>query len=96
MKAKIIQQKLSANINDYVHGGGRPTKRLVFEQAGGLVVTVADGQIYAFTGFDLVKEKYTDLGQVDVPQSLVDAALRYTKARSDFEKTLNSYEKLLK
>jgi hypothetical protein len=95
MKARIIAQKVSMGVMDYVHGGGSLTKRLVVEEKDNLCITIGEGQLYAFTGFNLDGNEYELVGETEVPDELVEQAFAYTQAKMEFDKLRVQFEKLL-
>jgi hypothetical protein len=79
MKAKIIGQKLSESVMDFVHGGGTYTKRLYIEEMQGLVITVKDETVHAFIHFE--PDECDVLGEVDVPDWVIKAAMNVAVAK---------------
>jgi len=94
MKAKIISQKLYEGAMDWIHGGGYTAKRLVVEEAGNLIITSRDNQVCAFTGFNL-EEDCKVIGEVEVPDELVEKALAFVRAKAEFDGLKDAFEALL-
>ena len=95
MKARIIAQKVSMGVMDFVHGGGSLTKRLVVEEKDSLCITIGEGQLFAFTGFDLTKANYELVEETEVPDELVEQAFAYVQAKDKFDKLKDQFAALL-
>ncbi|KKS94166.1 MAG: hypothetical protein UV68_C0014G0019 [Candidatus Collierbacteria bacterium GW2011_GWC2_43_12] len=95
MIATIIGQKVSMNLNDFIHGGGQYTKRLVIEELDGLTITLMDNHVTAFFGFDLTVEKCDILGEVNVPDDLVEIAVNYASANEAMHKAIDRFAEVL-
>ena len=91
MKAKVVSEWVTT---DLIHGSGCTVKRLVVEEADNLAVTPHDGQVYAFTGFDL-KGGCEVIGEVQVPDGLVEKALAFVHAKAEFDSLEDTFKTLL-
>lgn len=94
MKAKIISQKVYEGVIGWVHGCGSTVRRLVVEEADNLVITPHDDQVHAFTGFNL-KDNCKVIGEVEVPDELVEKALAFVRAKAELDGLKGSFEALL-
>lgn len=94
MKAKIISETAYEGVMDWAHGGGYTVKRLVVEERDNLAITPHDNQVYAFTGFDL-KDGCEVIGEVEVPDELVEKALAFIRAKAEFDGLKDTFEALL-
>ena len=94
MKAKIVSQRVYEGIMDWAHDGGSTVKRLVVEEKNNLAITPHDNQVYAFTGFDL-KNDCEVIGEVEVPDELVEKALAFVRIKAEFDGLKDSFEALL-
>ena len=94
MKAIIVSQTVYEGTMDWVHGGGHTIKRLVVEEANSLAITPCDNQVYAFTNFNL-KDDYKVLGEVEVPDELVEKTLTFIRAKAEFNGLKDTFEALL-
>ncbi len=79
---------------DWVHGGGFTVKRLVVEERDNLAITPHNNQVYAFTGFDL-KGNCEVIGEVEVPDELVEKALTFIRVKAEFDDLKGSFKALL-
>lgn len=95
MKAVIVGRRNAANVNDFVHGGGTYVRSLVFEQLNGLCIHVIDGQLYAFTGLNLDMGRYDRLGEVEVPQELIDKAMKVAKVYEILDRVLSEVSDII-
>lgn len=87
MRARVILQDMASSSFEWVHGMHAKTKRLVVEEGGGLAITIFKDELIAFKGFKLNGEKsgkFEDLGFVEIPDELVDAALKYVAEKERF------------
>lgn len=77
MKAIITSQRVSANVNDFVHGGGKLINRLVVPLNDNtyMMINFYEGQLYIFRAPDLSQYHYTVVGEVDVPTEIYEAAI---------------------
>jgi len=94
MKAKIIVQMVHEGLTDLTHGGGYQVKRLVVEEKNNLAITPDDNQLYAIIGFDL-RNDYEVIGEVEVPDDLVEKALAFVRAKAEFDGLKGTFEALL-
>ena len=95
MKAKIFSQMVYEGVMDWVHGGGKEVKRLVVEEANNLAITPHNDQVYAFTGFDSTSDGTKLLGEVEVPDELVEKALTFVRAKEEFDGLKDRFTALL-
>jgi hypothetical protein len=95
VKAKIISQTVYEGVMDWAHGGGYTVKRLVVEERDNLAITPHhDNQVYAFTGFNL-KDGCEVIGEVEVPDELVEKALAFVRIKAEFDGLKGTFEALL-
>ena len=94
MKATVIRQKVYESEMDRDHGGGQTIKRLVVEKAGNLAITIYNDEVHAFPNFDMKDAEV--IGEVEVPDELVDKALRFAKAKTEFNDLKDKFEALMK
>ena len=98
MRARVILQDMASSSFECIHGMHAKTKRLVVEEEGGLAITIFKDELIAFKGFKLNGEKsgkFEDLGFVEIPDELVDAALRYVQEREQFMALKEDFESIL-
>lgn len=94
MKAKIVSQRVHEGVLGWAHSYGYTVKRLVVEEADNLAITPHDNQVYAFTGFNL-KDDCKVIGEVEVPDELVEKALTFVRAKAEFDGLKGTFEALL-
>lgn len=94
MKAKIVQQKVYESVMDWNHRGGSIVRRLVIEEKDNLAITPYNDRVYAFTGFDL-DDGCKIIGEVDVPDELIEKALTLIRVKAEFNGLKHSVEALL-
>ncbi|HCQ31522.1 TPA: hypothetical protein DIU27_04040 [Candidatus Collierbacteria bacterium] len=82
MKALIIGQRVSANINDFIHGGGAYVKRMVLPDQG-ICVNIVEDQIYAFFGFVISEQEFDLFGQVEISQTTFDEILKVARLNDE-------------
>lgn len=82
MKGLIIGQRISANLNDFVHGGGTYVKRLIFVDPG-ICVNIVDNQVFAFFGFEISKEEFDLFGQVEISQETFEEILKVARLNEE-------------
>ncbi len=77
MKATIISQRVCANINDFVHGGGTLINRLLVELNDGthMMINFHENELCIFRVSDLSRQKYQVVGEVEVSSELMEAAI---------------------
>lgn len=92
MKGQIIQQLVHDSILDWTHGAGYHVKRIVIPNANDLAITSHGGQLYAVVGY---KDEYEVLGEVDVPDALVEEALTFVRAKDRFDGFREQFDALL-
>ncbi len=95
MKAVVIGQKIALSMMDYVHGGGQYTKRLVVQEKHNLTITIIEGHIAAFTGFDFNTALFDVLGEVEISEELVQKAMALAEASGQMYKSLEKFEDLI-
>lgn len=93
LRAKIVEQKVIENALDFVHGGGRYIKRIIVEEKDNLAITPHNNEVYVFTGFNL--KKCEVLGEVEVPDVLVEQAHAFAKAKKEFDGLKGTFEAFL-
>ena len=82
MKGLIIGQRISANLNDFNHGGGTYVKRLIFVDPG-ICVNIVDNQVFAFFGFEISKEEFDLFGQVEISQETFEEILKVARLNEE-------------
>jgi hypothetical protein len=94
MKAKIVSQRVYNGVMAWIHDASYNVKRLIVEGADNLAITPHDDQVYAFTSFDLTDDCEV-LGEVEVPDELVEKALAFVRAKAEFNSLKDTFEALL-
>lgn len=94
MKAVIVQQKVYEGVMDFAHGGGHTVKRLVVPEAEKLAITLDGAQVFAFTGFQ-IHEDCEVLGDIDVDDDLINAALDFARAKSRLDALRERFAQLV-
>ncbi|OGY54040.1 MAG: hypothetical protein A3B15_00095 [Candidatus Buchananbacteria bacterium RIFCSPLOWO2_01_FULL_45_31] len=93
MKAKIVRLTVYEGAMDWIHGGGRKIKRLVVEEASNLAITLFDGQVHAFTGFNLKEEDGCEvIGEIEAPDELIEKALAFIRAKDELNGLKSQFE----
>ncbi len=95
MKAIVIGQKIALSTMDLVHGGGHYTRRLVIQEKRNLTITIMEGRITAFTGFDFEHAEFDLLGEVEISEELVQKAIALAEASDQMYKSLEKFEDLM-
>ena len=67
---------------DYMHGGGHRIERLFVEEAGNLAITIHDGDVLVWSGFD-IGDGCNIHKEVEVPDALVEKALELVRAKQE-------------
>ncbi len=112
MKAKIIEEVIYEGTMDWVHGGGQMVRRLLIEEKNDLCITFFQDQLLAFTGYDLdkhlrnvpsqddefgIEQKLAIvLGEVEVPDDLVEAAFAFANAGKKLVEFIPKFKSLSK
>lgn len=99
MKATLIVEKVSTGLNEFIHGGGRKIRRLVvneiYGETVGLLINEYEGNIVAFTGYQIDPNECQVLGEVDIPDELVKVAADYAAAKINLESRKIEFEGIL-
>jgi len=95
LKAKIIGQKVSLSLMDFVHGGGHYMYRFYVPDAKNLVFGVAEDKVFAFTGYDFEKNRPDVLAEVDLADDLVLKAFRLAMSKDELQHEASRIEELL-
>lgn len=95
MRGKIVQETVFTSLTDKFNHCGHVVKRIVIAEAGNIAITPYKGQIYVFTGFVFTRS-CTVLGEIDVPDELVERARLFVHAKEEFQGLREKFEMLLK
>lgn len=93
MKATIVSQIVHNGMMDFIHGYSYEIKRLVIESKDNLAITPHNNEILVFTGFKLSDGEI--IGEVEIPDELVEKALAFIKAKAEFDSLKSEFEALI-
>jgi len=92
VKAKIIQEEIYANGPDFVQGITQSIKRLFVEEAERLTITPDNNEVLVWIGFNPLTDCPNPcqvIGEVEVPDELVEKALALAHAQAEFSGLLD-------
>jgi hypothetical protein len=95
LKGKIVQETVFTSLMDKANRVGHVVTRIVIAEAGNIAITPYKGQIYVFTGFVFTSASKV-IGEVDVPDDLVNRARAFIHAKEEFNELREKFEVLLK
>ena len=93
MKAQVVEEEVFENIRDLANGNGYYVRRLLVKDLNDLAITPHGNQVYIDIGFTNQKSKV--LGEVDIPDELIQVALTLLKAKNEANALRDEFEKLL-
>jgi hypothetical protein len=93
VKAKVIEVEVFENLRDFANGNSYYVRRLVVQDLDGLTITPYGNQLYVDDGIS--RQPCEVLGEVDVPDELIQVALRLLKAKNEANAQRDEFEKLL-
>lgn len=80
---------------DFVHGGGHYMHRIYVPYADNLVFGIAEDKVFAFTGYDIKKNKPDILKEFEISEQLVEKALLLARAQNDLQQQSQDIKKIL-
>lgn len=84
MKAKLVRCVISSN-TAYLHWRRAEVRRLVFDagELGTIAITPEDGVIHVVPDYDMYRPNITLLGEVDLPDELVEKVVCRVRAQRE-------------
>jgi len=77
---------------DFTHGFSHTVRRILVPDADNLVITPHEEEVYAWTGG--LEGEYEVIGEVEVPDELVERALAFARAKQEFDSLGNRFKEL--
>ena len=94
MKAKVVKQEAFEGIIAAVHSMGFTTTRLVIEEKGNLAITLHKKEMHVYPHF-LIKEECEVVGEVDVPDEMVEKAEALLRAKAELNALQGTFQELI-